>query len=68
MLCFKVQVKIIKYYLKYKILFKIFYIIDEILYSNYAKAVIARISENYCIIKQDSIDDIVKFSKKYETY
>lgn len=40
--------------------------IDEILYSNYAKAVIARISENYCIIKQDSIDDIVKFSKKYD--
>ncbi len=40
--------------------------IDEILYSNYAKAVVHRISENYAIISLDSIDDIVKFSKKYD--
>jgi len=40
--------------------------IDEILYSNYSKAVLHRISENYAIISLDSIDDIVKFSKKYD--
>jgi len=40
--------------------------IDEILYSNYSKAVLHRISENYAIISLESIDDIVKFSKKYD--
>jgi len=40
--------------------------IDEILYSNYSKAILHRISENYAIISLDSIDDIVKFSKKYD--
>lgn len=40
--------------------------IDEILYSSYSKAILHRISENYAIISLDSIDDIVKFSKKYD--
>jgi len=40
--------------------------IDELLYGNTAKAVITRISENYALIEKAQIDDIVKFSRKFD--
>jgi len=40
--------------------------IDEILYSNQLKSLITRISENYAILDKDSIDIVVKFSKKFD--
>jgi hypothetical protein len=40
--------------------------IDEILYSNQLKPLITRISENYAILDKDSIDIVVKFSKKFD--
>ncbi len=40
--------------------------IDELLYSPTSKAVKERISENYVILDRDYIDDIVRFSKKYD--
>lgn len=41
-------------------------LLDEISYSSIAGLIIKRISENYAIIDKDSIDDIVKFSKKFD--
>ena len=40
--------------------------IDEILYSNQLKSLITRISEHYAILDKDSIDIVVKFSKKFD--
>ena len=40
--------------------------IDEILYSNQLKSLITRISEHYAILEKDSIDTVVKFSKKFD--
>ncbi|MCL1864223.1 MAG: helicase-associated domain-containing protein [Spirochaetes bacterium] len=40
--------------------------IDEILYSNQLKSLITRISEHYAILDKDSIDTVVKFSKKFD--
>jgi hypothetical protein len=40
--------------------------IDEILYSNQMKSLITRISEHYAILDKDSIDIVVKFSKKFD--
>ena len=40
--------------------------IDEILYSNQLKSIITRISEHYAILDKDSIDIVVKFSKKFD--
>jgi len=41
-------------------------LLDEISYSSISGLIIKRISENYAIIAKDSIDDIVKFSKKFD--
>lgn len=41
-------------------------LLDEISYSSISGLIIKRISENYAIIARDSIDDIVKFSKKFD--
>jgi len=40
--------------------------IDEILYSSSSKTIMTRISENYAILDKDSIDIVVKFSKKFD--
>jgi len=40
--------------------------IDEILYSSSSKSIITRISENYAILDKGSIDNIVKFAKKFD--
>lgn len=40
--------------------------IDEILYSSSSKTIMTRISENYAILDKDSIDVVVKFSKKFD--
>ena len=40
--------------------------IDEILYSSSSKTIMTRISENYAILDKDSIDTVVKFSKKFD--
>jgi len=40
--------------------------IDEILYSSSSKTIMTRISENYAILDKDSIDLVVKFSKKFD--
>lgn len=40
--------------------------IDELLYSSTSRAVKSRISENYVILDRDHIDDVVRFSKKFD--
>jgi predicted transcriptional regulator len=40
--------------------------IDEMLYSSSSKSIITRISENYAILDKGSIDNIVKFAKKFD--
>lgn len=40
--------------------------IDEILYSTSSKNIITRMSENYAILDKGSIDNIVKFAKKFD--
>lgn len=41
-------------------------LLDEISYSSISGLIIKRISENYAIIDRDSIDEIIKFSKKFD--
>lgn len=39
---------------------------DELSYSSFASIIKERISDNHIIIEKDSIDDLIKFSKKYD--
>jgi hypothetical protein len=41
-------------------------LLDEISYSSISGLILKRISENYAIIAKDSIDEIIKFSKKFD--
>jgi len=41
-------------------------LLDEISYSSISGLIIKRISENYAIIARDSIDEIIKFSRKFD--
>jgi len=40
--------------------------IDELMYGAASKAVRERISENHVILNRENIDDVVKFSKKFD--
>jgi len=40
--------------------------IDELMYGAASRAVRERISDNHVILERDHIDDVVKFSKKFD--